>query len=249
MKEVLVARREDEFSRTLIENGLSVINCPVIRTEPLEDLSRLENALSRLDVFDGVFITSSAAAEILVANVQAELGAYRGRVFVLGRRSFDILKQTAANVVFDGAVNTASDMLDAIDADELRGKRFLFIRGERSMRTIPERLSRIADVEELIVYRTVNEIAAVDQKEAIRKKAANKEIAIACFFSPSGIESFVEQFGIDTLRFAPIAVIGETTAAALQTFGLTADVTAGKTDSESFAADVLRFLKPAAKGV
>ena len=66
---VLVLRREDEFSHALIASGLSVINCPVIRTEPLEDMSKLRGVASRLDDFDGVFVTSVAAAEILATRV------------------------------------------------------------------------------------------------------------------------------------------------------------------------------------
>src|SRR5687767_5743641 len=105
MRQVLVVRHEDDFSRTLAANGYSVINCPVIRTETLEDLSALENAVSRLDNFDGVFITSAPAAEIFAGSASNNLASYRGRVFVLGRRSFDILKGTLADVFFDESVN------------------------------------------------------------------------------------------------------------------------------------------------
>src|SRR5687768_3868723 len=101
MTEILVVRREDEFSRTLSAKGFSVINCPVVGTLPLEDLSGLENVLSRLDKFDGVFITSAAAAEIFRLRAGERLNAYRGRVFVLGRQSFDIVKNSAADVVFN----------------------------------------------------------------------------------------------------------------------------------------------------
>lgn len=249
MREVLVVRREDEFSRTLTANGYSVINCPVIRTEPLDDLLELEDAVFRLDTFDGVFITSTAAAEIFVGRASDQLNAYSGSLFVLGRRSFNILKQTAPKVVFDEAANTAYEMLDAIGEEELRRKRFLFVRGERSVRTIPEHLNGVADVEEVIVYRTVNVEVEDEQKKEIQDKAVREDIAMTCFFSPSGVKSFVEQFEIDLLRHTGVAAIGETTAAALQTLNLKVDVVAGTTDAVRFAADVLKYLKPAAQGV
>jgi uroporphyrinogen-III synthase len=248
VKEVLVVRGEDEFSRTLMASGFSVINCPVIRTDPLEDLLELENVVSRLDAFDGVFITSAAAAEIFALYAKERLVEYHGRVFVLGRRSFDILKDIAADVVFAEAANTAADMLDAIAADDdLGGKRFLFVRGERSMLTIPEQLNGLADLEEAVVYRTVEIAISDEQKKDIRKKAERGEIAMACFFSPSGVESFVEQFGVDTLRLTRLAGIGETTADALRALVLNVDVVAKRANSEHFAADVLEHLNTAAQ--
>lgn len=247
MKEVLVVRSEDEFSRTLMASGFLVINCPVIRTEPLEDLSDLENAVSRLDAIDGVFITSAAAAEIFARYAKERLGEYHGHVFVLGRRSFDILKDIAADVVFAEAANTAGDMLDAIAADDLGGKRFLFVRGERSMLTISERLNGLADLEEAIVYRTVEIAISDEQKKDIRKKAERGEIAMACFFNPSGVESFVEQVGVDTLRLTRLAAIGETTADVLRGLVLNVDVVAKRANSEHFATDVLEHLNAAAQ--
>ncbi|HEV8593888.1 MAG TPA: uroporphyrinogen-III synthase [Pyrinomonadaceae bacterium] len=248
MKEVLVVRGEDEFSRTLMASGFLVINCPVIRTEPLEDLSDLENAVSRLDAIDGVFITSAAAAEIFARYANERLTEYHGRVFVLGQRSFDILKNTAADIVFVETANTAGDMLDAIAADNnLGGKRFLFVRGERSMLTIPEQLNGLADLEEAVVYRTVEIAISDEQKKDVRKKAERGEIAMACFFSPSGVESFVEQFGVDTLRLTRLAAIGETTADMLRGLVLNVDVVAKRAKSEHFAVDVLGHLNAAAQ--
>ena len=249
MMQILVVRHKDEFSRTLAASGYSVINCPVIRTETAGDLSELEDAVSRLDKFDGVFITSATAAEIFARSAGKKLASYPGRVFVLGRRSFDILKETSADVLFDESVNTADEMLGVIGEGALHAKRFLFVRGQRSMRTIPDHLKGIADVEELIVYRTVTVDIDDEQKKKIREKASLGEISVTCFFSPSGIESFVEQFGTDLLRNTGLAAIGETTAAALHALDLKTDVVASMADSNHFAEDVLKYLKGAAQGV
>ncbi len=47
MREILVVREFDNFSRILSESGLKVINCPTIEVAPLEDLSDFE---AKLDV-------------------------------------------------------------------------------------------------------------------------------------------------------------------------------------------------------
>ncbi|HKX83885.1 MAG TPA: uroporphyrinogen-III synthase [Pyrinomonadaceae bacterium] len=242
---VLVLRREDEFSRTLTASGLSVINCPVIRTEPSKDLSKLREVASRLDDFEGIFVTSAAAAQVL-ANA-ARLEDYRGRVFVLGRRSFDILKHSGAKVVFDEGASSSAAMIATISTEELCGKRFLFVSGERSMRTIPELVGAIADVQEIVVYRTVNKAVSESDKTSICDRALRGEIAIACFFSPSGVESFAKQFGVEILRRTKAAAIGETTAAALRATGRQVDLI-GTGDIE-FASSVVQYLRPIAKGI
>lgn len=245
MTKILVVRRNDDFSRRLTKSGLSVTNCPVVRTEPLEDLSRLRDAISRTDDFDGVFITSAAAAEIFAASVRE--GGYGARIFVLGRRGFDILKDAVTDVVFYDFVGSAEQLVDAIGIEQLRAKRFLFVRGERSMRAIPDKLAGIADVEEVVVYRTVNVPVAEVEKQGIREKAADRQFAMACFFSPSGVESFVGQFGPGILDLTTLAAIGETTAGALRTYHKKVSVIARRPDE--FADAVIEYCKPTAKGV
>lgn len=249
MSEILVIRKFDEFTSILLANGHQVVNCPTIRTEALDDLSELDNIISKLETFDGIFITSSAAAKISVERAGDRLANFTGRVFVLGSRSFDILKDAAKSVYFDAAASTAAKLLKSIGEEDLKGKRFIFIRGQRSMRTIPEHLAAIADVEEVIVYRTIEKEVAEAQKKEIVEKIASGKIALTCFFSPSGVESFVEQFGIDILRRTGLATIGDTTAAALRAFYLKPDVVSSNADVEQFASDVMKYVDPLAKGV
>lgn len=248
MSEILVIRKFDEFSRILMANGHQLVNCPTIRTEALDDLSELDNNISKLETFDGIFITSSAAAKIFHEGSGDRLANYNGRVFVLGSRSFDILKDAAKSVYFDAAASTAAQLLESIGEEGLKGKRFLFIRGQRSMRTIPEHLTGIAEVEEVIVYRTIQMEVAEEQKKEIVEKIASGKIAMTCFFSPSGVESFVQQFGIDNLRHTGLATIGETTAAALRDFDLKPDVVSGSADVDQFATDVMNYIDPIAEG-
>ncbi len=249
MSEILVIRKFDDFSRILMANGHQVNNCPTIRTEAMDDLSELDNFISNLETFDGIFITSSAAAKIFVERSGGRLANYNGRVFVLGSRSFDILNDAVKDVYFDAAASTAAQLLKSIDEEGLKGKRFLFIRGQRSMRTIPELLAGIADVEEVIVYRTLDVEVAEGQKKELVGKITSGKIAMTCFFSPSGVESFVQQFGNDILRHSGLATIGDTTASALRDFDLKPDVVSGTVDVEQFATDVMNYIDPIAEGV
>ncbi len=92
MKRVLVVRKFDDFSRILSENGLSVINYATIKTVPLENLSDLSAKLETIDNYDGIFLTSAAATEIFRLKLREIKLNFRGKIYVLGKRSFDLLK-------------------------------------------------------------------------------------------------------------------------------------------------------------
>jgi uroporphyrinogen-III synthase len=144
---------------------------------------------------------------------------------------------------FDESANTAREMLDLIAPEELTGKRFLFIRGEKSLRTVPDFLVKIAEVEEAIVYRTRKIAVEIDKLKEIREKLAKGEIIAACFFSPSGAESFLEQFGADSLHQTKIATIGKTTADFFEKQNLTPYFVSAKAAAEDFAVGLVKYLE------
>ncbi len=242
MKTVLIVREPDEFSRILAANGHSVLNCPVITTEPRGDLTVLENAFARADDLDGIFVTSSAAAEILVAQCGTKLKQFNGSIYVLGQRSFDILKGIGTKIIFDEKWNNAAEMLDRLGNMEFADKKFLFVCGEQSMRIVPDRLAGIAEIEEAVVYRTEPVSISDELKNEIRGLFQKRGISIACFFSPSGVRSFAEQIGVEGLANTPLAAIGSTTAAAMRALNLNVSVVAKRPIGEVFATDIQRYM-------
>lgn len=243
MASILVVREFDNFSRILAEKGFSVVNCPMIETVPLEDLSGFEAKLSALENYDGIFLTSAAAAEIFRRKFNERNITFGGKVFVLGKRSFEILQDAKLDPFFDERANTAREMLDLIAPDELNGKYFLFIRGEKSLRVVPEFLEKIAKVDEAIVYQTRKIRVEIDKLKEIREKFAKGEIIAACFFSPRGAESFLEQFGAKNLHQTKIATIGKTTADFFEKQNLTPYFVSAKAAAEDFAIELVKHLE------
>jgi Uroporphyrinogen-III synthase len=229
---VLVIRRNDEFSERLRENGCEVINLELIRTEPVENLSELDEKLSQLDLYDGLFITSRNAAEIFIDKLHETNRNFSGKIYVLGERSRVLIEKAGLNVVFGADVNTAEELIDSFNPAEFEGKRFLFVRGNRARRTVPETLSGIANVDEVEVYRTVN--ADIDEElfVDVRERLAGDQIDWMCFFSPSGVERFVKLFDASD---ANVAVIGKTTAEAAKEANLNVQLISPKTTREDFA--------------
>jgi len=242
MSAVLVVRKFDNFSRILEEKGFSALNCPTIETVSNENLHGLSAKISAND-YDGIFLTSQTATEIACREIFCKNLNYSGKVYIFGKSSFELLKDRKLDLFFDEAANTAREMLKAIPPTELRDKRFLFIRGEKSLRAVPEFLERLATVDEAVVYKTLKLTIDDALKNEIETKLQRRGIAAACFFSPSGAESFLEQFGAESLRQTKIAAIGKTTAGFFARQNLKTDFIPSKANSEDFAKELIEYLE------
>ena len=232
---VLVVRPDDNFSQRLRDAGVEVINLDLLDTEVLEDLSEFEDLISRIDEYDGVFFTSPAAAKVFADRVRptVKLGLY-----ALGERAAAVLEGAGFKVRRVPHANTAEEMLAGFGSDEFSGKKLLFVSGERSMRTIPETLGAIANVDEVAVYRTIEVEPADDVTGEIRGKLATGEIEWVCFFSPSAVHAFEKRFGSGR----KVAAIGETTAARAREMGFDIGLTASRAASDVFAKELIARL-------
>lgn len=247
MSSVLVVRKFDAFSRILSEAGFSIINCPAIETVAFEKLDDFDKQISALESYDGIFLTSAKAAEIFRRKLREKRVGYGGKIYVLGRRSFDLLKDESLDLRFDETARTAREMLEKIALEDLQDKRFLFVRGEKSLRVVSDFLDEIASLDEAIVYRTVKALVNADKISELVEKIEMSEIICACFFSPSAAESFIEQFGADILHQTVIAAIGKTTAEFFERRNLTVGFVSSKSAAADFAAELIEYLKKQAE--
>ena len=238
---ILVIRGEDSFSQQLRQAGFDVINLELIETQPLDDLSYLRNSLAKLNEYDGVFFTSPVAAEIFVSE-RNDSNGFNGNVYALGERARHVLESAGINVRSSAGSNTAEEMLVAFGKDEFAGKRFLFVRGERSLRTIPETLTGVAEIDEVAVYKTETPEISEDDLRVVSSRLTKGEIAYVCFFSPSGVERFSALFN-DAAARVKTAVIGTTTAQAARQVGFQADLVSPKAGADEFAKVLIKHIK------
>lgn len=227
----------------LTSAGLQVVCFPLIATVESDDLSELATAVRELASFDGVFITSRKAAEIFAREAANKIALERPKIFVLGERSFDILKTSGGDVWYHPEASTADEMLDRLGEMITPGGIYLFVRGERSLRTIPERIGPIAYVRECVVYRTTAAPGARDRVSGVLEILGDDERPIACFFSPSAVEEFSGLFGSDAFGRVRTAAIGKTTAEALRKHGSTPEIVSPSASAEALAAAVIELVK------
>jgi uroporphyrinogen-III synthase len=239
---VLVIRKFDEFSRLLSENGFEVVNFPTIETVAVSDFSEIDAEIAAIENYDGVFLTSSAATEIFLARF-GQNRRFSGKIYALGQRTAKLLAKTDFDVFFEQKANTAKDLLALISPEELQNKCFLFPCGDRSLRVVPEILAEIASVKEVVVYQTIKPEIKRELLDEIKGKLTNNEIRIVCFFSPSGIENFLEIFGEKISSKIKIAAIGETTAQFGREKNLNVEFISARTNAADFAVELIKFLE------
>lgn len=238
---VLVIRGDDRFSHIVREEGFEVLNLELIRTEPLADLREFDRVIARIGEYDGIFVTSPAAAEVLAARMNGGGAAFPGNVYVLGKRARRILEGTGLKIAGSKGANTAAELIDSFEPEEFAGKRLLFVRGDRTVGTITERLAAEASVEEIVVYRTVDtkpDEAAVER--AVEFLTVGK-IEWICFFSPSGVDAFISLMPVHARPTA--AAIGETTAKRATEAGFIVGFVSQRATAEDFAAGLAAYIK------
>lgn len=230
---ILVLRADDEFSQLLRGSGLEVFNLPLIKTEPLEDQSELHRCVTKIDEYDGLFFTSPVSAEIFGREIGDARHSVRGRLYTMGARAKSVLDKVGLSAFFDPSLNTAEELIRSRSEDEFSGKKFLFLRGDRSILTIPNLLQERAVVDEVIVYRTVG---CRPTEADIIKTAKNLragDVDWLCFFSPSAVEVFQDTFG--TSDGTKTATIGRTTAGRAEELGFDVSFISPRSSAIDFA--------------
>ena len=182
MKEtVLVIREYDKFSEILAEANLEVVNFQAIQTLPVENLDELDEKLGEVKSYNGLFLTSPKAAAVFLQKVQEKNFEFSGKVYVLGNRTktlFENFDKADFEIVFRENANTAEELINSFGDGEFTGKKFLFLSGDKSLRTIPELLKSVAAIDEIIVYRTIensfDKVLIDEIKRKFRENAINR---------------------------------------------------------------------------
>jgi uroporphyrinogen-III synthase len=133
----------DRLTSRLRDAGLDVVECPLVRIEPLP-IERLS-----LDGYDWVVLTSARAVELLVRAVAGPLP----RVAVIGPGTADALRAAGVEPALVAAESTQEGVVAALHPRLEPGSRVLFAGAEGARDVVQRELG--ADV--LPLYRTVAE--------------------------------------------------------------------------------------------
>lgn len=229
MRRVLVTRpaeQAEEVCALLEEAGLEPVVVPLIRTDPVEDLSALDGPLGRVGEYRWVVFSSVTAARIMAERMAVlRIGAERWREvgIVAGPATARALAEHGLRASRVVAPFSARAALKALAGEVTAGTRVLLPRAEGGREELASGLRALgALVDEVVVYRTV----PVSESPALVREL-ERGVDAVLFFSPSAVRGFKAAGGPlgDTL----VACIGETTATEARRVGLAVDVVSPET--------------------
>jgi len=190
--------------------GADVLQAPVIRIEPLPDLTLMHRALERLSSYDWVVFTSQNTVEIACTEPVAFA---QTKVAAIGPATAQALEQLGVRVALVPPRHVAEGLVDALAAEELHGSDVLILAAEKTRPVLEDGLRAQGAVVDVVpVYRTVPEGG---DGAALGRELATGKIDAVTFTSSSTVEHFVSLVGRDVAgcgRFVA-AVIGPVTAA------------------------------------
>ncbi|KAA6183730.1 uroporphyrinogen-III synthase [Thiohalocapsa marina] len=248
MKTVLVTRTRHQaqpLMTALEQAGLAPILFPTIEISCLNDWAPPD--LKRVA---GVFFTSVNAVQCLCERLRRDAPAVlaelrQSRVWAVGRATAEALAGYGVGTEPLPTVADAVHLMASIDPGRIIDQDLLFVRGSRSLGTIPSVISeRGGRCTELTVYE--NRKPALADAERIRRLLDSGGIDCLSFTSPSTVEHFFAAMGSHQIpEGVRIAAIGTTTAAALSGLGLRADIMPAVFDGPSLAQAIAEALAPA----
>jgi uroporphyrinogen-III synthase len=244
-KKILITRdrdADDEFSKMLTEAGAETVFFPVIKISEVEDHTELDNVLSDINKYDGIFFTSSNAVKYFFESAKSLNAKYTGKIYSVGEKTKQKVELYGYKNKFVPAVYSAEELIKLLPADEIKGKSFLFPRGNLSMDKLKNGISGYAQVHEVKVYE--NSLPAdinSEDRKSMMAMFEKGDIDCISFFSPSSIKNFLIIFPGFRQKDMKIAVIGKTTFNTASEFGLKADIIPDESTSVSMARAIIEF--------
>jgi len=239
-KTILCTRPEidsAEFISSLRITGANVISFPVIEIVPITDFTELDEKLAKLKEYSGVIFTSSNAANIFFNRILKIKTELNNIIYAVGEKTAETIKGYGYDACFVPEQFTSKELAGLIKENAGHNDRFLFPRGNLSMRAI---VDKVENVDEVVVYETrrPEQSENKDEIDSILKKGEADCIA---FFSPSAVTNFMEIFPDFKQNKASIAVIGNTTFKRAEQSGLVSEIKAERSTSEGLSEAIINY--------
>lgn len=261
-KRVVITRsalQSRELIEKLAERGAIATGFPLVSFAPPDDFAPVDAALSRLDLFDWLLLTSANAVHVLESRIAAlrQRGGQIGKpahVAAVGPTTAKAAEEAGFVVDYVARTHLGVALAEEL-AVELRSLAVFLPRSDRANPDLPAALRRLgADVTEVVAYRTLPPTDIDQQHLALILRGEANAIL---FFSPSAVQNFSELVGRDALLAlhprTAVAAVGPVTATSLRELGIHQLVLASDTTSSAvilaLESHFAALGKPSAAGV
>jgi uroporphyrinogen-III synthase len=246
-KKILITRASeanDEFGEKLTEAGFEVQYFPTISIKPVEDFSQVDKKIKKLGSYDAIFFTSANGVKYFMQRCKELNVKIENKIFAVGEKTKEKIEDYGYKVFYIPETYSAEDLVKSLPPEEVKGKTFLFPRGNLSMKKLKEGLTEFANVDEVEVY--INSLPLNGSQVKLKKigeALKAKEIDCLTFFSPSSITNFMTIFPNFVQKDIKIAVIGNTTKQKAAEYGLVVDILPLDATSVSLAESIIKYFK------
>jgi uroporphyrinogen-III synthase len=247
-KTILVTRPRDqaaEIVKLLAQLGATVELFPTIQIVPPSSWNDCDNAISRIETYDGIILTSQNAAEFFFRRMQKNKPEFRKalskkKIYAIGKKTAQAVKQFGIHAEPLPDIADSTHFAVVLSKEEITGKSVLFPKGNLAGATLPSTLREHgALVDEVVVYETT--APPTSDTSRISRLIHEREIDVLTFFSPSSFTNFLAVIPPEELHSTVIAAIGNTTANAIQTAGLKINIVAEQPTSSGLVAAIVKF--------
>lgn len=247
-KTVLITRPADQtegFVQAIERLGGNAVLFPTIEITSPASWEACDAAIQNIEQYNALVFTSANAVRKFFERVKLVGNTFkeelnRKTIYTIGERTKRAVESEGHPMQIGPEVATAEALAAMIAKSDIRGRRFLFPRGNLGRDVLPKSLRAAgAIVDEVIVYHTIK--PAHQEIDRIEQLFLKKEIDIITFFSPSSIRNFLEMISLEELNGVPVAVIGPVTADVAKSSGLRVDIVAPRSNEESLAQAIAEY--------
>lgn len=249
-KTVIVTRaraQASQLTKQLEEQGARVLEAPSIKIVPAADYAPLQQAISNIDSYKWLVLTSSNGVEYffeqLTKTGKDSRSLYGVKIAAIGSATAKALAAHGITADLVPSAYKAEELADALQQNITSGDKVLIARAKVAREVLPERLRELgAQVDVVTAYETVTDCENKDELLALLE---NGEADMITFTSSSTVTNMLDILGNkkDLLQKTVIAAIGPVTAATCIKNGLTPAVTAAEYTIDGLMSAIQSYYK------
>lgn len=224
--------------------GVTVVDFPMTEFVAVEQINSIQNAIRQIEKFHWIIFTSANGVthfhRLLMETGKIPKIPSGIKIATVGVKTELELENAGRKADYSGSGNTAENLInELLEKESLQNCNILLPLGNLAPDTLHTRLSKIANVTRIDVYKTVKtQVAANDTIERIK----NNRYDLVLFTSPSGVDNFADAIGHENINHElRVASIGKVTTCAIEQHGLTCLVTAAKSTYEGLADEIVNY--------
>ncbi len=249
-KTILITRAAAQVGKIihLIEqqSGIPII-FPTIEIVQPDSWEMVDKAIDGLYMYDGMVFTSTNGVEFFFQRLIEKNIFFsdlkKKMIFVVGNKTKQTVESYGLSVTTIPEKFTAQELANKLQQEDLNGKYFLFPRGNLAKDVLPATLKLVgAAIDEIIIYQTKQ--PKPENINVVRKLITNSKIDVVIFTSPSTVKNFFNIIPKNVFSSEiKIAVIGPTTAKAIEELGLDIDIQPEQSTIEALVEAIVKYFQ------